>query len=54
MTLKEKIREYVNDHFKHFGFDPYDVEVDGITISYETYWNILNDNQFKESVKCDS
>ena len=52
MTLKEKIREYVNDHFKHFGFDPYDV--DGITFSYETYWNILNDNQFKESVKCDS
>ena len=49
MTLKEQIREYVDDHFKHFGFDPHDVEVDGIVFSYETYWNILNDNQFKEA-----
>ena len=49
MTTKQMIKEYVDDHFKHFEFYPYDVEVDGIVFSYETYWNILNDNQFKEA-----
>ena len=26
MTTKQMIKEYVDDHFKHFGFYPYDVE----------------------------
>ena len=29
MTTKEKIKEYVDDHFNCFGFFPCDVEVDG-------------------------
>ena len=29
MTLKEKIKEYVDDHYKYYAFYPYDVEVDG-------------------------
>ena len=28
MTTKQLIKEYVDDHFKHFGFYPYDVEID--------------------------
>ena len=39
--MKELIAEYVNDHFQHFGFYPYDVEVDGIVLSYSEYQKIL-------------
>ena len=42
VSYKQMIKEYVDDHFKHFGFYPHDVEVDGITFSYENYWKILN------------
>ena len=44
MTVKQLIQEYVNDHFKHFGFYPYDVEVDGQIYSYGNYWSILDYN----------
>ena len=37
MTTKQLIQEYVNDHYKHFGFYPYDVEVDGQVYSYGGY-----------------
>ena len=37
MTLKEKIKEYVDDHYKYYAFYPYDVEVDGKLYSYEEY-----------------
>ena len=46
MTLKQQIREYVDDHYKHFGFYPYDVEVDGQIYSYGGYWTILEDERF--------
>ena len=36
MTTKQLIKEYVDDHFKHFGFYPYDVEVDDM-INKELY-----------------
>ncbi len=39
MTLKQLIREYVNDHFDHFGFYPYEVEVDGFTTRTDYYQN---------------
>jgi len=42
MELKNLIKEYVEDHFKNFGFYPYDVEVNGQVYSYEQYWKILN------------
>ena len=42
MTLKEKIKEYVDDHYKHFEFYPYDVEVDCKLYSYEEYMNIIH------------
>ena len=42
--MKELIAEYVNDHFQHFGFYPYDVEVDGIVLSYSEYQKILTES----------
>ena len=44
MTTKELIKEYVTDHFNIFGFYPYDVEVDGIILSYSNYWSILEND----------
>ena len=44
MTLKEKIKEYVDDHYKYYAFYPYDVEVDGVIFSYGNYWSILEDD----------
>ena len=29
VSYKQMIKEYVDDHFKHFGFYPYEVEVNG-------------------------
>ena len=46
MTTKQLIKEYVDDHFKHFGFYPYEVEVDGQVYSYGGYWEILEDDRF--------
>ena len=36
------IKEYVEDHIKHFGFYPYDVEIDNKIYSFNEYWKILN------------
>ena len=41
MTTKQLIQEYVNDHYKHFGFYPYDVEVDDKIYPYEDYMKII-------------
>jgi len=42
MTLKEKIKEYVDDHYKYYAFYPYDVEVDGKLYSYDEYMTIIH------------
>ena len=36
MTLKEKIKEYVDDHYKYYAFYPYDVEVDAVSYTHLT------------------
>ena len=46
MTLKQIIKEYVNDHYDNFGFYPYEVEVDGQVYSQGGYWEILEDTRF--------
>ena len=46
MTIKQLIKEYVDNHYEYFGFYPYDVEVDGIVFSYGGYWKILEDERF--------
>ncbi len=40
--IKKLIREYVTDHYHHFGFYPADVEVDDVLYSYEHYMYILS------------
>ena len=40
--IKTQIRDYVKDHYKYYGFYPYDVEVDNILYSYEQYMDILS------------
>ena len=40
--VKSLIREYVQDHYKHYGFYPYDVEVGDVLYSYEQYMDILS------------
>ena len=40
--IKELIREYVTDHYKHFGFYPADVEVDDVLYTYDHYMYILS------------
>ena len=39
---EEFIKEYVNDHHKHFGFYPYDVAVNGKIYTFEEYRRILD------------
>ena len=36
-TSADFVREYVLDHYVHFGFLPSDVEVNGTIFDYETY-----------------
>ena len=40
--IKELIREYVTDHYKHLGFYPADVEVDDVLYTYDHYMHILS------------
>jgi len=35
------IKKYVNDHYNHFGFYPYNVAVNGKVYSYDQYSSIL-------------
>ena len=45
MELKEvkaQIKDYVRDHYKYYGFYPYDVEVGDVVYSYEQYMDILS------------
>ena len=39
---RDLIREYVMDHYKHFGFYPADVEVDDVLYTYNHYMHILS------------
>ena len=42
MTEKELIKEYVDDHYKHFDYYPIDVEVNGKLYDFKAYWEILD------------
>ena len=41
LTIKQQIKEYVDDHYKYFAFYPYDVEVETKVYSYQQYMEIL-------------
>ena len=45
MELKEvkaQIKDYVRDHYKYYGWYPYDVQVGDVLYSYEEYMDILS------------
>ena len=41
LTIKQQIKEYVDDHYRYFAFYPYDVEVGNKVYSYQEYMEIL-------------
>ena len=45
MTIKELIKEFVNDHFEHFDCYPVEVEVNDVIYSYNDYWKILDNDK---------
>ena len=40
--IKAQIKDYVRDHYKYYGFYPYDVQVGDVLYSYEQYMDILS------------
>ncbi len=41
MTIKELIKEFVDDHKEHFDCYPMEVEVNDVVYSWDQYWEIL-------------
>ena len=42
MSEYEAIKEYVDDHYTHFGFYPMEVETDTQVYTFDQYWSILD------------
>ena len=42
MTREQQIKDYVRDHYKYYGFYPYDVVVDEEVYRYHEYMKILH------------
>ena len=40
--VKAQIKDYVRDHYKYYGFYPYDVEVDNVLYTQQQYMDILS------------
>ena len=40
--VKKEIKDYVRDHYKYYGFYPYDVEVEDVVYSQKEYLDILS------------
>ena len=40
--VKKEIKDYVRDHYKYYGWYPYDVHVGDVLYSYEQYMDILS------------
>ena len=38
--VKKEIKDYVRDHYKYYGFYPYDVQVGDTLYTYEQYMDI--------------
>ena len=42
MNEYDIIKEYVDDHYAHFGCYPMEVETDRQVYTYDQYWSILD------------
>ena len=40
--VKKEIKDYVRDHYKYYGWYPYDVQVGDVLYTYEQYMDILS------------
>ena len=40
--IKAQIKDYVRDHYKYYGWYPYDVQVGDTLYTYEQYMDILS------------
>ena len=40
--IKAEIKDYVRDHYKYYGWYPYDVQVGDTLYTYEQYMDILS------------
>ena len=40
--VKDLIKDYVRDHYKYYGWYPYDVQVGDTLYTYEQYMDILS------------
>ena len=40
--VKKEIKDYVRDHYKYYGWYPYDVQVGDTLYTYEQYMDILS------------
>ena len=40
--IKAEIKDYVRDHYKYYGWYPYDVQVGDVLYTYEQYMDILS------------
>tara|TARA_R100000234_G_scaffold4444_1_gene3462 strand:+ start:1676 stop:1819 length:144 start_codon:yes stop_codon:yes gene_type:complete len=47
MNEYKLIKDYVDDHFYHFGFYPYDIQIKNKIYSYKEYMNILFNKKIK-------
>ena len=39
--VKKEIKDYVRDHYKYYGWYPYDVQVGDVLYTYEQYMDCL-------------
>ena len=47
MNEYQLVKDYVDDHFKHLGFYPYDIEIKNKIYSYKEYMKILFNKKIK-------
>ena len=40
--VKKEIKDYVRDHYKYYGWYPYDVQVGDVLYTYDQYMDILS------------
>ena len=40
--IKAERKDYVRDHYKYYGWYPYDVQVGDVLYTYEQYMDILS------------
>ena len=48
MTSDELIKDFVDDHYKHFGYYPMEVEVEDRVYNWHEYWSMLEGDELEQ------